>query len=116
MNKGQCGQWTVPGAAGEQKFQCGRLHFALGHSVSETATNHVCTASQNSHDHASRHYLLTPPLPLVSSLHTHTGPAANLLMGVVPTAYMRGSRETFFPGEMNFPRFTATLGERVGGA
>ena len=49
----------------------------------------------------------------MSSLHTHTGPAANLLMGVVPTAYMRGSRETFFPGEMNFPRFTATLGERV---
>lgn len=37
-------------------------------------------------------------------------------MGVVPTAYMRGSRETFFPGEMNFPRFTATLGEGGGTA
>lgn len=74
------------------------------------------TLLTDTHDHASCHPLPTPHLPLASPpLPSHTGPAANLLMGVVPTAYMRGSRETFFPGEMNFPRFTATLGERVGG-
>ena len=39
-------------------------------------------------------------------------PASCFLMGVMPCAYMRGSREPFglYPGEMNFPRFTAWLG------
>ncbi|KAL3132947.1 hypothetical protein ABBQ38_006860 [Trebouxia sp. C0009 RCD-2024] len=39
-------------------------------------------------------------------------PFAAVVGSVFPAAYMRGSRETFglFPGEMNFPRFTAWMG------
>ncbi|KAG1679124.1 hypothetical protein FOA52_000479 [Chlamydomonas sp. UWO 241] len=37
------------------------------------------------------------------------GPAAYIQMAVVPATYMRGRREIFNPGEMNFPRFTAWL-------
>ena len=46
------------------------------------------------------------------------GPAANLLMGVVPTTYMRGNRELLgLPSEtMNFPRFTVHEGGEGGGA
>jgi replication factor C subunit 1 len=41
------------------------------------------------------------------------GPAALTLMGIVPATYMRGPRELLgLPNgnEMNFPRFTAWLG------
>ena len=31
-------------------------------------------------------------------------PFAATIGSVLPAFYMRGSRETFFPGEMNFPR------------
>lgn len=40
-------------------------------------------------------------------------PAANAVGSVYPAAYMRGMRQTFelYPGEQNFPRFTAWLGQ-----
>ena len=42
--------------------------------------------------------------------HWHLMPLAVTLSTAYPSTYMRGSRETFSPGELNFPRFSAWLG------